>query len=86
VSPASYPDRCHTGPGNGNADYVINGNAGDLARDPIEVLEVMAHWLENGGELYKKRVRNAHRLGHPRAAYDVAELVWTAAKTPAGVL
>ena len=70
----------------GNADYVINGKAGNLARDPIEVLEVMCHWLENGGELYKKRRRNAHRLGRPRAAYDVAELAWAAAMTPDGAL
>jgi len=62
----------------GNADYVITGNAGDLARDPVEVLEVMCHWLEKGGELYKKRGQNARRLGRPRAAYDVAELVWSA--------
>jgi UDP-N-acetylglucosamine:LPS N-acetylglucosamine transferase len=63
----------------GNADYVVNGNAGDFARDPMEVLEVMCHWLEKEGELYKARSQNAHSLGRPRAAYDVAELVWTAA-------
>jgi len=66
----------------GNADYVIAGNAGDLARDPIEVLEVMSHWLEKGGKLYKKRGQNARHLGRPRAAYDVAELVWAATMAP----
>ncbi|HMD89076.1 MAG TPA: glycosyltransferase, partial [Anaerolineaceae bacterium] len=60
----------------GNADYVISGKAGDLAKDPIEVLEVMCHWLANGKELYAERVQNADRLGHPQAAYDVAKLVW----------
>jgi 1,2-diacylglycerol 3-beta-galactosyltransferase len=63
----------------GNAEYVTSGNAGDLAQDPIEVLEVMCHWLENGKELYDRRVQNAVRLGRPRAAYDAAELVWAAA-------
>jgi 1,2-diacylglycerol 3-beta-galactosyltransferase len=63
----------------GNADYVVNGNAGDLARDPMEVLEVMCHWLEKEEELYKARSQNARDLGRPRAAYDVAELVWSAA-------
>lgn len=63
----------------GNADYVVNGNAGDIAPDPMEVLEVMCHWLEKEGELYKVRSQNACSLGRPRAAYDVAELVWTAA-------
>ena len=63
----------------GNADYVVNGNAGDLARDPMEVLEVMCHWLEKEGELYNVRSLNARSLGRPRAAYDIAELVWAAA-------
>jgi 1,2-diacylglycerol 3-beta-galactosyltransferase len=64
----------------GNANYVIDGGAGDLAHDPIEVLEVMNHLLANGKELYNQRVQNAFRLGYPRAAYDVADLVWVAAK------
>jgi 1,2-diacylglycerol 3-beta-galactosyltransferase len=63
----------------GNAEYVTSGNAGDLAQDPIEVLEVMCHWLEKGQELYQWRAQNARRLGRPRAAYDVAELIWAAA-------
>jgi len=65
----------------GNANYVVNGNAGDLARDPMEVLEVMCHWLEKEGELYKARSQNARSLGRPRAAYDIAELVWAAANS-----
>ncbi len=63
----------------GNADFVVNGNAGDLARDPIEVLEVMCHWLEKGRELYKFREQNTRHLGRPQAAYDVADLVWAKA-------
>ncbi len=66
----------------GNADYVISGKAGDLARDPIEVLEVMSHWMEKGKGLYNQRVQNARRLGYPQAASDVAELAWAMAKAP----
>lgn len=66
----------------GNADYVITGDAGDLARDPIEVLEVMYHWVEKGGEICKKRSQNARHLGRPQAAYDVAESVWAATMAP----
>jgi UDP-N-acetylglucosamine:LPS N-acetylglucosamine transferase len=68
----------------GNAEYVTAGNAGDLARDPLEVLEVMCHWLENGRELYHQRVQNARRLGCPQAAHDIAELAWAAATGPLG--
>jgi len=63
----------------GNADYVVSGQAGDLAQDPIEVLEVMHHWLDKNKELYNQRVRNAYHLGYPQAAYDVAKLAWAAA-------
>jgi len=66
----------------GNAEFVVNGNAGDLARDPIEVLEVMCHWLENGGDLYRSREQNARHLGRPQAAYDAAGLVWAEAAAP----
>ncbi len=63
----------------GNADYVVSGNAGVLARDPIEVLETVCHWLEMDRSLYRQQAENACRLGHPRAAYDVADLAWAAA-------
>lgn len=63
----------------GNANYVVNENAGDLAQNPMEVLEIMCHWLKKEGELYKTRSQNARNLGQPRAAYDIAELIWSAA-------
>jgi len=70
----------------GNADYVVSGQAGDLAQEPIEVLEVMYHWLDKDKELYNLRVQNARQLGHPQAAYDVAKLVWDAAMAPVTAL
>lgn len=65
----------------GNADHVVSGNAGILARDPIEVLETICHWLENDRHLYHQQAQNARKLGHPRAAYDVADLAWAAASS-----
>ncbi len=65
----------------GNADHVVAGDAGVLARDPIDVLETMCHWLENDRSLYRQQAQNARRLGHPRAAYEVADLAWTAASS-----
>ncbi|MCL5994635.1 MAG: glycosyltransferase [Chloroflexi bacterium] len=62
-----------------NARYVIEGGAGELAHTPLEGLEIMCHWLAEGGELLAQRARNARRLGRPRAAYDAAELAWAAA-------
>jgi 1,2-diacylglycerol 3-beta-galactosyltransferase len=66
----------------GNADYVIQGGAGELGQDPIEGLEIICHWLDRGGELLAQRAHNAKCLGRPRAADDIAELAWEAAARP----
>jgi 1,2-diacylglycerol 3-beta-galactosyltransferase len=75
----------------GNANYVIENGAGELAQNPIEVLDIMSHWLQNWGELLAQRAHNARSLGCPHAAYDVAEVVWAAAQRglssqPRGIL
>lgn len=62
----------------GNAAYVIEGGAGELARAPIEALEILYHWLEGGGELLGRRAEQARALGRPHAAYEVADLAWQA--------
>jgi 1,2-diacylglycerol 3-beta-galactosyltransferase len=62
-----------------NAKLVMEGGAGELVNNPLEGLETVFHWLEDGGKLLEKRSQNACRLGSPRAAYDVAEYAWEAA-------
>jgi len=57
-----------------NRDYITSGNAGVLARDPIEVLETVCHWLGNDQLCYRQQAQNARQMGHPQAAYDVADL------------
>jgi 1,2-diacylglycerol 3-beta-galactosyltransferase len=47
----------------GNADYIVLNGAGDLAREPVEVLETLSHWLMDGGTLLRTRQENALRLG-----------------------
>jgi 1,2-diacylglycerol 3-beta-galactosyltransferase len=63
----------------GNANHVVSGKAGVLARDPIDVLETTCHWLENDRLGYQQQAENARRLGRPRAAFDIADLAWEAA-------
>jgi 1,2-diacylglycerol 3-beta-galactosyltransferase len=63
----------------GNVRYVTEGGAGELARNPLDALETVSHWLADGGEMLARRSRNAKSLGYPRAAYDVAGLAWEAA-------
>ena len=64
----------------GNADYVVEHGAGDLAPDPLDALETMYDWLAHDRALLVERSRNAQRLGRPRSAYAVAERVWAAAQ------
>jgi 1,2-diacylglycerol 3-beta-galactosyltransferase len=63
----------------GNAEHVVAGDAGVLASDPTEVLEAMAHWLENDRRHYRQQAQSARRLGRPRAAFDIAERIWALA-------
>jgi 1,2-diacylglycerol 3-beta-galactosyltransferase len=64
----------------GNADFVVQNGAGDLARTMMEVLETVSHWMSNGGKLLAQRAENARVLGKPNAAYDVARSVWEIAR------
>jgi hypothetical protein len=56
----------------------LKAAGGELARAPIEALEVLYHWLEHGIELLGRRAEKARALGRPHAAYEVADLTWQA--------
>jgi UDP-N-acetylglucosamine:LPS N-acetylglucosamine transferase len=60
----------------GNAEYVVAGGAGERTADPLDILEVLYHWLEDEGALLRQCAHNAQELGQPQAAYRVAEEVW----------
>jgi len=60
----------------GNAEYVVNGGAGEMIDAPLKALETVCHWLLNDGALLKERSANATKLGRPRAAYDIVERAW----------
>ncbi|HOU12976.1 MAG TPA: glycosyltransferase [Anaerolineae bacterium] len=63
----------------GNAEYVVDNDAGEWVQDPLGVLETLYHWLDQDGRLLAEKARNAQHLGRPQAAYDIADLVWEAA-------
>jgi UDP-N-acetylglucosamine:LPS N-acetylglucosamine transferase len=62
----------------GNAEYIVEHGAGEEAADSISVLETVYHWLDQDGALLAERAENARSLGRPRAAHEIAEIVWTA--------
>ena len=62
----------------GNAEYVLQNQAGEMVKDPISLLETCAHWLMNDAELLRSTAANACQIGHPCAAYKAAEQIWIA--------
>lgn len=60
----------------GNADFVVQQEAGDLVEKPMALLETLFHWLMNDHKLLTQRAQRAHALGKPNAAYDIADLAW----------
>jgi 1,2-diacylglycerol 3-beta-galactosyltransferase len=62
----------------GNAAYVVENGAGELAESPVQVLEILAHWLSDGGDKLAEHAANARELGRPQAAAEAAELIWEA--------
>ena len=68
----------------GNADYVVQGGAGERVSDPVDALVKIYHWLDRKGALLNEVAENAARLGRPRAAYEIGERVWAMAKHRVG--
>lgn len=59
----------------GNAEYVVLQGAGDMVETAAEVAPALARWLGNDREVFNQRAAYARRLGRPRAAYTIAEIV-----------
>jgi 1,2-diacylglycerol 3-beta-galactosyltransferase len=64
----------------GNADYVVGHEAGEIALEPVKALETVFHWLEGDQSLLAERAGNALALGRPGAAFDAATLAWQIAE------
>jgi 1,2-diacylglycerol 3-beta-galactosyltransferase len=60
----------------GNAEFVVDNGAGDIARMPLDMLETLYHWLSNDAQLLQTRANNARKVGRPQAADEIAELAW----------
>jgi 1,2-diacylglycerol 3-beta-galactosyltransferase len=60
----------------GNSRYVIENGAGDLATEPLKMLETLAYWIANDRQVLQERTAASRRLGRPRSAFDIADLVY----------
>jgi 1,2-diacylglycerol 3-beta-galactosyltransferase len=60
----------------GNAEFVVNHQAGLVVKDPLDFLEAAYDWLSGDQEPLRAAAACARAIGRPRAAYDAAELAW----------
>ncbi len=64
----------------GNADFVVQNGAGIRANDPVEALETVYHWLADDRQRLLDHAKHSRKIGRPRAAYEIANLIWKAAQ------
>jgi UDP-N-acetylglucosamine:LPS N-acetylglucosamine transferase len=64
----------------GNAEFVMQSGAGELALNPDAAASAVWRWFGQGGQVLAQRTQKARAVGRPRAAYDAAEHVWQAAQ------
>ena len=60
----------------GNVHYIVENQAGAWASSPPEVLASVYSWVKDDLSGLKEVQANAHRLGHPEAAYEIAAVLW----------
>lgn len=61
----------------GNADYVVEHDAGSLCKTPEEILRTLADWLGGSHARLEQVSENATRLGNKNAAFQIADKAWT---------
>lgn len=70
----------------GNAQYVVENGAAQLAQDPLGLQEAVFHWLDHDCSLLRQQAARAAALGRSSSAFDVARAVLEAAgREPAPV-
>lgn len=66
----------------GNVKYVTESGAGDWSPGPVGVLTTVVSWLAHDQAELRKHRAMARKLGKPRAAYEIAELIMRSAENP----
>lgn len=60
----------------GNVEYVIESNAGVLAKDGSEIARLLVDWFGSSDSVLAEMTRNSRSQGRPRAALDVATEIY----------
>jgi len=70
----------------GNADFVVENQAGRMCRTPNEILETFSHWLANGHARLNETAQNASDSIPGDSAYQIADIVSELLCQPAGLV
>lgn len=57
----------------GNVTFVTENGVGVLARNAMEMIDVLRRLLKPGSQLYQEQLANARRLRRPRASFEIGE-------------
>jgi len=61
----------------GNADYIVEHDAGAFCKTPEEILRTLADWLGGSQTRLEQVSENASRLGNKNAAFQIADKAWS---------
>jgi 1,2-diacylglycerol 3-beta-galactosyltransferase len=61
----------------GNITYVQNHGAGVYVEDPVEITRLVRQWTTSQSDTLQKMSQNAAQLARPRAAFNIAEHIYT---------
>lgn len=60
----------------GNVEYVVDYGAGEYPSNPLEMLETLYDWLSDDAALLAITAERARKIGFPRSAIHIADLVY----------
>ena len=63
----------------GNRDYVVEHGAGAMIDSPMQMLEILSHWVADGRKKLRQVASKSLRVGKPNSASEVVNYVWRAA-------
>ena len=66
----------------GNVQLVVDNDAGLYLPKPEKAAHQIIDWLAEGPEKLAQRARNAKRIAHPDAVWEIADAVWEWAHKP----
>lgn len=59
----------------GNIEYVVSNKVGELALDPVTLINILRRLIKPGSPELREWTRNAERVSRPNASFDIAACI-----------